>query len=130
MKLINGSARTRTADLLITNQLLYQLSYKGIISFVLRFLILSSFIFILIYMMKTIAALFDIFKLSIFLFIAIFTEKSVYFFVCSRMPNPSEPNNKILFPFHLISLNFFYCLHQNHKSKNFFSKELKSGIYI
>ena len=29
-KLINGApARIRTADLLITNQLLYQLSYKG-----------------------------------------------------------------------------------------------------
>ena len=35
-KQVNGApARIRTADLLITNQLLYQLSYKGIKCFVL-----------------------------------------------------------------------------------------------
>ena len=45
-------ARIRTADLLITNQLLYQLSYKGILSFVISFFLLSRYFFMLIYMMK------------------------------------------------------------------------------
>ncbi len=45
-------ARIRTADLLITNQLLYQLSYKGLKCFLLCILILSSYFFLLVYMMK------------------------------------------------------------------------------
>ena len=36
MRFSGAPARTRTADLLITNQLLYQLSYKGIEGFGMR----------------------------------------------------------------------------------------------
>ena len=49
---------------------------------------------------------------------SILTKKSVYFFVCSRIPNPSEPNNKILFPSHLISLKFFSQLANCEKNFN------------
>ena len=41
--------RSRTADLLITNQLLYQLSYKGLMRFLIVFNILSRFIFVDLY---------------------------------------------------------------------------------
>ena len=104
MKLVNGApARIRTADLLITNQLLYQLSYKGMIRFLISFNILSRNYFCWFIWWKTIAALFDIFKLSIFLLILIFTEKSVYFFVWWLRPCPSEPNSSMLFPCHFTS---------------------------
>ena len=51
--------------------------------------------------MKNIAALFDIFKLSISLFISILTKKSAYLPVCSLMPKPSDPNRRTFFPSHL-----------------------------
>jgi hypothetical protein len=56
--------------------------------------------------MNTIAALFEIFKFSTSLFISILTKKSVYFPVCSLIPNPSEPNKRTFFPLHLISVKF------------------------
>ncbi len=59
------------------------------------------------------AALLEIFKLSIFLLILIFTRKSAYLLVCFFIPNPSDPNNKILFPLHLTSVKSFLLFTSN-----------------
>ena len=52
-------------------------------------------------------ALFEIFKLSISSLILILTKKSAYLPVCCLIPNPSEPNRRMLFPSHLISVKSF-----------------------
>ena len=46
--------------------------------------------------------MFEIFKLSIFLFILTLNLKSECIRVFDFKPNPSDPNSSIFFPFHLL----------------------------
>ena len=67
-------------------------------------------------------ALLEIFKLSIFLLIPIFTKKSVYFSVSFFIPYSSDPNNNTKFPSHFNSVKSLQLFAQNHKSKNYLVK--------
>ena len=57
--------------------------------------------------------MFEIFKLSILLFILTLNLKSEFSKVLALIPNPSDPNNKTLFPFQLFVVKSFVALTSN-----------------